>query len=62
MFHKLRNRGRQAVNRHIEINLGGFELCLSAEEIIADLNYGVGPIVETARLVQEDPPQVRRVA
>ncbi len=62
MFRKFRNRARQAVKGRIEINLDGFELGLSAEEIIADLNYGVGPIAETARLVQEDPPQVRRVA
>ncbi len=61
MLRKLKNRARQAVKGRIEVNLDGFELGLSAEEIIAALNYGVGPIVETARLVQEDRPEVGRV-
>ncbi len=62
MLRKLRNRDRRAGKGRIEINLGGFEIDLSLEEVIADLNYGVGPIAETARLVQEDRPQVKRVA
>ena len=62
MLRKLRNRARQAVRGRIEINLDGFELNLSPEEVIADLNFGVGPIDETARSVQEDQPQVGRVA
>ena len=59
---KLRNRGRQAVKRHVEINLNRFELGLTPEEVIADLNYGVGPIAEKARSAQEGRPQVERVA
>ncbi len=62
MLRKLRNRTRQAVKERIEINLDGFELGLSPEEVIADLNFGVGPIAETAQLVQEGRPQVGRVA
>ena len=67
MLQKYRNRARQSVKGRIEINLNGFELGLSPEEVIADLNFGVGPIAETAllvhaRLVQEDRPQVGRVA
>ena len=62
MMRKHKNRALQAVERRIEINLDGFELGLSPEEIIADLNFGVGPIAETTRLVQEDRPQVGRVA
>ena len=62
MFQKLRNRARQAVMGRIEINLDRFELGLSSEEIIADLEFGVGPITETARLMEEDPPEVGRVA
>ena len=62
MLQKLRNRARQAVKERIEINLDGFELDLSPEEVIADLNYGVGPIAETARLAQERRPEVGRVA
>lgn len=62
MKRKHRNRARQAVERRIEINLDRFELGLSPEEVIADLNFGVGPIAETARLVQEDRPEVGRVA
>ena len=62
MLQKLRNRARQAVQERIEINLDGFELDLSPEEVIADLNFGVGPIAETARLVQERRPDVGRVA
>ncbi len=58
---KLRNRALQAVKGRIEINLDGFELGLSPEEVIADLNFGVGPIAETARLVEEDRPEVGRV-
>ncbi len=62
MLRKLKNRARQAAKGRIEINLDGFELGLSPEDVIADLNYGVGPIVETARLVQKDRPEVGRVA
>lgn len=35
---KLRNRARQVDKGRIEINLGGFELGLSPEEAIVDLN------------------------
>ena len=62
MLQKLRNRARQAVQERIEINLDGFELDLSPEEVIADLNYGVGPIADTFRLAQEGRPEVGRVA
>ena len=62
MLPKLRNQARQAVRGRIEFNLDGFELDLSPEEVIADLNFGVGPIAETARLVQEGRPEVGRVA
>ena len=62
MLRKLRNRARQAVKGRIEIHLNGFELDLSSEEVIADLNYGVGPIADTARLAQEVRPEVGRVA
>ncbi len=62
MMRKYRNRALQAVKRRIEIKLDGFELGLSPEEIIADLNFGVGPIATTARLAQEDRPEVGRVA
>ncbi len=62
MLQKLRNRDRQGGKGRIAINLDGFELDLSPEEVIADLNYGVGPIAEPARLTQEDRPQVKRVA
>ena len=62
MMRKLRNRARQAVKGLIEINLDGFELNLTPEQVIADLVFGVGPIAETARLVQEDRPQVGTVA
>ncbi len=61
MLQKLRNRARQAVKGRIEINLDGFELGLTPEEVTADLNFGVGPIAETARLAQEGQPEVRRV-
>ena len=53
MLRKHRNRRRQDVKRRIEINLDGFELGLSPEEVIADLNFGVGPIAEAASFVQE---------
>ena len=62
MLRKHRNRRRQDVKRRIEINLDGFELGLSPEEVIADLTFGVGPITETTRSVQEDRPEVGRVA
>ena len=62
MIRKLRNRVVQAVKGRIEINLDGFELGLSPEEVIADLKFGVGPIAETTRLAQEDRPEVERVA
>ncbi len=61
MLQKLRNRTRQAVKGRIEINLDRLELRLSPEEIMADLNFGVGPIAETARLAQEGRPEVGRV-
>ncbi len=61
MLRKLRNRRRQAVKRPFEFNLDRFELGLSLEEIIADLNYGVGPIAETAQSVRDGRPQVGRV-
>ena len=62
MLRKLRNRARQAVKGRIEINLDGFELGLSPEEVIDDLDYGVDPIAETARLVQVYRPEVGRIA
>ena len=61
MLRKLRNRALQAVKGRIEFNLDGFELDLTPEDIMADLNYGVGPIAETARLVEEGRPEVGRV-
>ncbi len=62
MLRKLRNQARQAAKGRIEINLDASELDLTPEEVIADLNFGVGPLAETARLVQEDRPKVGRVA
>lgn len=62
MLRKLRNQARQAVKGRIEFDLDGFDLDISPEEVIADLNFGVGPIAETARLVQEGRPEVGRVA
>ncbi len=62
MLRKLRNRARQSVTGRIAINLNGFELDISPEEVMADLNFGVGPIADIARLVQEDRPEVGRVA
>ncbi len=62
MLRKLRNRARQAVKARIEFNLNGFELDISPEEVVADLNFGVGPIADTPRLVQEGRPEVGRVA
>jgi len=61
MLRKLKNRAVQAVKGRIEIDLDGFELGLSPEEVIADLNFGVGPIPETARLVQEDRSEIGEV-
>ncbi len=61
MLQKLRNRARRAVQERIDINLDRLELRLSPEEIMADLNFGVGPIAETARLAQEGRPEVGRV-
>ena len=61
MLQKLRNRRRQAAKRPVEFNLDRFELGLSLEEIMADLNYGVGSIVETAQSVHHGGPQVGRV-
>ncbi len=62
MMRKHRNRARQAVKRRIEINLDGFDIGLSPEEVIADLNFGVGPITETVRSALEDRPEVGWVA
>ena len=62
MLRKLRNRTRQAVKGRIEFNLNGLELDISPEDIMTDLNFGVGPIADVARLVQEGRPEVGRVA
>ena len=62
MLRKLRNRARQAARGRVEINLDGFELGLSFQEITDDLNYDVRPIADTSLLVQDDRPEVRRVA
>ena len=62
MLRKLKNQARQGVRGRIEFNFEGFELDLSPEEVIADLNFGVGPIADTARLVHEGRPEVGRVA
>ena len=61
MLQKLRNRRRQAVKRPVEFNLDRFELGLSLEEIIADLNFGVDPVADTAQSVHGGRPQVGRV-
>ena len=58
MFRKLKNRARQAVIGRVDINLDGFELGLSLEEVTTDLNFGVGPTADTARLVEKGRPQV----
>ena len=58
MLRKLRKRERRAVAERRKIELRGFELGLSIEEVIADLDYGVGPIADTALLVQEGRPEV----
>ena len=62
MLRKLRNRARHAVKGRVEINLEEFELGITTDEVRADLDFGVGPIAETAPLVQEDRPEVGRVA
>ena len=62
MLRKLRNRARRAVKGRTEINLDGFELGLSPEEVMADLEFGRGPIAETDRLVPDRQPGVGRVA
>ena len=54
MLRKLRNRARQAARGRVEINLDGFELGLSFQEITDDLNYDVRPIADTSLLVQDD--------
>ena len=43
--------GRSAAERRAR-RLNGFELNLSLEEIISDLNYGVGSLGETAQAAQ----------
>ncbi len=53
MFRKLKNRTRQAVKGRIDINLNGFELNVTPEEIMSDLNFGVGSLEETAQITQE---------
>ncbi len=62
MLQKLRNRTPRTAKRPCEFNLDRFELGLSLEEIIAELNYGVGPLAETAQSVDDDRPQVGTVA
>ena len=62
MLQKLGNRARQAVKGRIEFNLDGFDLDISPEEVVANLNFGVGPIADTDRVVQEGRPEVGRVA
>ncbi len=62
MLRKHRNRALLPVRGRIETNLDGFELDLTPEEIIAVLNYGVGPSTETARLVNDGRLEVERVA
>ena len=62
MLKKLRNRSPQAVGGPFEFNLDGFELGLSPEEILADLNFGVGPIAENAQSANDGRPRVERVA
>ncbi len=53
MFRKLKNRTRQAVKGRIDINLNGFELNVTPEEIMSDLNFGVGSLWETAQIPRE---------
>ncbi len=62
MLRKLRNRARQAVKGRIEINHDGFELDITAEELLADLTFGAGTDPETDRLVPTGRPEVGRVA
>ncbi len=58
MLRKLRNRHRQARKGPMDMNRDRFELDLTLEEVIADLNYGAGTDAETDRLV----PASRREA
>ena len=54
MFRKPKNRARQAVKGRIDINLNGFELNVTPEEIMSDLNFGVGGLWETAQVMPDN--------
>ena len=46
MVGKHRKARRRAVARSIESELKGFELGLSLEDVMADLNFGVGTLAD----------------
>jgi hypothetical protein len=60
--HRRRNRARHAITGRTQVDLGGFELDITAEELLADLTFGAGTDPETDRLVPTGRPEVGRVA
>ncbi len=51
---KLRKRTRQSAAQQEAGKLNGFELNISPEEIMSDLNFGVGSLGETAQIAQSN--------
>jgi phosphosulfolactate phosphohydrolase-like enzyme len=50
---KLRKQTRRSAAQRQAAKPNGFELNVSPEEIMSDLNFGVGSLWETAQITQE---------
>ena len=50
---KLRKQTRHSAAQRQAGKLNGFELNVSSEEIMSDLNFGVGSLGETVQIAQE---------
>lgn len=62
MVKRIRNRRRRTANKRLEVNLDGLELDLTFEDVIADLNFGVGTLSDKALTETWDMAEVERVA
>lgn len=57
MVKKLKSRRRRTARKRLEVNLEGLDIDLTFEDVIADLNFGVGSLSEKARAENSDAPE-----
>lgn len=62
MMRKRRNRQRPVVKQRFEVTLDHLDIDLSFEDVLADLNFGVGPLEDSDPVLRRERSQVGKVA